>query len=326
MISELQRFWTKVYVGNDFYFTCHGWRNLFELQEPVYQELSVEFFATVSFEERTVDFDYGRELVFRLGGVYRECSLLEFGWRMWLYTELETQSQLFVPFLLGCVRDFTHINLDVQFWRTILSVVKRKFGIPCIVLFIALSPFLSIISTMVIKFSFRICSIYGVSLLLGFYCDFLYMLARFMGKKAAGSRQGSPITGGHLVTRLARSYGILSHEFVRNLTRFPNNELSSQVLEVMWVVVNVGGSYVIPPKDGEQEEVQPKQQPPTRPHRQNVRARGEVERGRAAQQHEGGMRTDPFQSRFGSYLDNLCGGMHHNTQMFEAMFSHMGVV
>ena len=82
LVSELERFWTKVYEGLNFTFTCHKWRNLFAIQEPVYRELSVEFFATVGFEERTVDFDYNRALVFRLGGVHRECGLREFAWRM----------------------------------------------------------------------------------------------------------------------------------------------------------------------------------------------------------------------------------------------------
>lgn len=29
MVLELERYWTKVYEGYGFSFTCHGWRNLF---------------------------------------------------------------------------------------------------------------------------------------------------------------------------------------------------------------------------------------------------------------------------------------------------------
>lgn len=75
MVLELERYWTKVFEGDGFTFTCNGWRNLFSIQEPVFQELLVEFFTTVSFEERTVDFNYNRALVFWLGRVYHECSL-----------------------------------------------------------------------------------------------------------------------------------------------------------------------------------------------------------------------------------------------------------
>lgn len=78
------------------------------------------------------------------------------------------------------------------------------------------------------------------------------MLAQFLRNKAASSHSGSPITCGHLVTRLARSYRILSPYFIRNLTRFKDNDLMVQVLSVMRVVVNTGGGFVIPPKDVEQ--------------------------------------------------------------------------
>ena len=44
MVVELERYWSKTYVGDQFSFTCHGWRNLFAIQEPVFRELSVEFF------------------------------------------------------------------------------------------------------------------------------------------------------------------------------------------------------------------------------------------------------------------------------------------
>ena len=81
------------------------------------------------------------------------------------------------------------------------------------------------------------------------FCDIPYMLARFMGRKMTNSRPGSPNTGGYLVTRLARSYGILSPNFIRNLTRFLDNELTIPVLSVMRVVVNMGGGFVIPLED-----------------------------------------------------------------------------
>ena len=67
------------------------------------------------------------------------------------------------------------------------------------------------------------------------------MFARFLGRKASSSRPSSPITGGYLVTRLAQSYGILSPNFVRNLTRFKDNDLTIQTLSVMRVMVNTGG-------------------------------------------------------------------------------------
>lgn len=75
MVMELERYWTKVCMGNGFTFTCNGWKNIFSIKEPIYRELSVEFIATVSFEDKTINPTYNRALVFILGGVYPKCSL-----------------------------------------------------------------------------------------------------------------------------------------------------------------------------------------------------------------------------------------------------------
>ena len=112
---------------------------------------------------------------------------------------------------------------------------------------------------------------------------------------------------------------------MRNLTRFPDTDLTIQVLGVMRTVVNIGGRFVIPPIDDEQEEVQPGQQPPARPRRWNVRARGEVERECAASQYVQGVPTDSFQSWVGTYLDNLRGHGIYHTQFTEGIYSHLGV-
>ena len=125
------------------------------------------------------------------------------------------------------------------------------------------------------------------------------------GRKRPILGLGARLLGGHLVTRMARSYHILTHDFLRNLTRFPDTDLTIQVLGVMRAVVNIRGRFVIPPIDDEQEEEQLGQQPPARPRCRNVRARGEVEREHAASQYVQGVLTDPFQSRVGTYLDNL---------------------
>lgn len=80
----------------------------------MYREISVYFFSAVYFEERTVDSTYGKALTFRLGGEYRECSLVEFTRRKGLYSEEETRSPYF--FFRGCSRDFTTRTIDVEFW------------------------------------------------------------------------------------------------------------------------------------------------------------------------------------------------------------------
>lgn len=75
LMERMAPFLTKQFSMDDFFFTCNGWRNLFAISKPDYQELCVVFFASVSFEGATVDPFYPRDLIFRLGCKVRECSL-----------------------------------------------------------------------------------------------------------------------------------------------------------------------------------------------------------------------------------------------------------
>lgn len=102
-MAELEQYLQKQYIENGFTFGCNGWRNLFSIQELVFHELFVEFFATINFEEWTSDPTYNGALAFRLGGDYKEYSLLEFAWCMGLYPEDETRSPNFILFLQDCV-------------------------------------------------------------------------------------------------------------------------------------------------------------------------------------------------------------------------------
>ena len=43
------------------------------------------------------------------------------------------------------------------------------------------------------------------------------------------------------------------------------------------------------------------------------------------QQFEDGVPTDLFQSRVGTYLDNLCGGINYHNQAIDVLFSHLKV-
>ena len=70
MVAEMERHWSKLFVGDRFSFACNRWRNLFSFQEPFYRELLVEFFAIVNFEYKATNPNYNRALTFRLGGVY----------------------------------------------------------------------------------------------------------------------------------------------------------------------------------------------------------------------------------------------------------------
>ena len=58
-----------------------------------------------------------------------------------------------------------------------------------------------------------------------------------------------------------------------------------------------------------------------------MRARGKVERDRqVAQQHVGGVPTDPLKIQVGTYLDNLRENANYTTQIVEGIYSHLGVI
>lgn len=42
MVTEVKRYWTKLFLGEGFTFQCNVWHDLFSIQEPVYRELSIE--------------------------------------------------------------------------------------------------------------------------------------------------------------------------------------------------------------------------------------------------------------------------------------------
>lgn len=81
-MERLNPYLTKTFEGDGVSFTCNGWEKLFSISEPVFMELCIEFFATVSFQENTEDPYYTWALVFCLGGEYQKWSFVEFSWRM----------------------------------------------------------------------------------------------------------------------------------------------------------------------------------------------------------------------------------------------------
>ena len=71
-------------------------------QEPVYWEFLQEFYATISFDLMKTP-DDRTTVSFRLGGVSRECSAIEFSVRVGVYTFDKTRIVHFPKFLVDCV-------------------------------------------------------------------------------------------------------------------------------------------------------------------------------------------------------------------------------
>lgn len=122
-MERMARYLIKTLFVDDFAFTCNGWKNLFSISEPVFQEMCVEFFASVSLEEDIVDPSYLRALVFHLGDEWMECSLTEFAWRMGIYQEHETRSLAFKLFLRSTIRDYLSGVSGYDFCGTVANRV-----------------------------------------------------------------------------------------------------------------------------------------------------------------------------------------------------------
>lgn len=68
IMRRIEPYLTKVFIENRFAVLCNGLINLLMIVEPIYKELCVEFFATASFKENTLDANYRQALTFWLGG------------------------------------------------------------------------------------------------------------------------------------------------------------------------------------------------------------------------------------------------------------------
>ncbi|CAI9260931.1 unnamed protein product [Lactuca saligna] len=89
-----------------------------EIQEPVYREFLLEFYATVSYDPRKPLNDR-TAFAFRLGGVSRECSVIELATRVGIYTADETRSVHFPTFLADCLTERPEDYNENTFWAEI---------------------------------------------------------------------------------------------------------------------------------------------------------------------------------------------------------------
>ncbi|XP_023758787.1 uncharacterized protein LOC111907237 [Lactuca sativa] len=114
--------YTHMDVGGMPMFTCRGWDRLFRIQEPVYREFLLEFYATVAFDP-TKPLNDRTAFPFRLGGVSRECSAIELAIRVGVYTIDETRTPHFHNFLSSCVVGTHEEYNENDFWAQLTGEV-----------------------------------------------------------------------------------------------------------------------------------------------------------------------------------------------------------
>ncbi|GJY29308.1 hypothetical protein Tco_0405075 [Tanacetum coccineum] len=100
-------------------FSGPQWVNLFQINEPIFRELVRVFFASFKFDATPCRYEpLHKGVTFRLGGVEREMSLLELGWRVGLYSERESRDVATLSSLRGA-KTVNSTRLTHLFWPSI---------------------------------------------------------------------------------------------------------------------------------------------------------------------------------------------------------------
>ncbi|GKE11899.1 hypothetical protein Tco_1415450 [Tanacetum coccineum] len=206
-------------------FSGPQWVNLFQINKPIFRELVREFFASFVSDATPCRYEpLHKGVTFRLGGVEREMSLIELGWRVGLYSERESRN----PMTLSGLRGAETINstrLTHFFWPIIgdggYNVRNTKFkSIRNLSIKLAHHFIMMTISGRK-ETTNRVIEID----LFYLYCIFgervVYNIPYWLAKYLKSVRDKSVIFGGMFVTKIAWSFGLLTEEMVVVLNREP---------------------------------------------------------------------------------------------------------
>ncbi|GJR41327.1 hypothetical protein Tco_1217011 [Tanacetum coccineum] len=209
-------------------FSGPQWVNLFQINEPIFRELVREFFASFEFDASPCRYEpLHKGVTFRLGGVKREMSLLELGWRVGLYSKRESRDVATLSGLRGA-ETVNSTHLTHLFWPSIgdgrfnvgntkaksIRNPRIKLAHRCITMTIVGRKETT---NRVTKIDlFYLYCIFGE----GPVCNIPYWLAKYL----KSVKDKSVIFRGMFVTRIARSFGLLTNEMVSVLSREGDDE------------------------------------------------------------------------------------------------------
>nr|GEX79308.1 hypothetical protein [Tanacetum cinerariifolium] len=174
-------------------FSGPQWVNLFKINEPVFRELVREFFASFEFDASPCGYEpLHKGATLRLGGVDREMSLLELGWRVGLYFERESRD---VSILRA--KSIRNPRIKLAHRCIIMTITGRKETINHVI---------------EIDLFYRYCIFRE-----GVVCNIPYWLAKYL----KSVRDKSVVFGGMFVTRITRSFSLRTNEMISVLSREP---------------------------------------------------------------------------------------------------------
>ena len=278
LLSRVQEFTShsSYDATRDDYFSDHSFTRLVRSRDQVFPVLCYEFFSTAFMDLESPDYGSDTYISFRLGGVSRSCSLLEFAHRLGLYTETEIADPRLLPYLQSATT-FSNADFDLPtFWPQVANgVYHSEVPVSSLrdpVLRFLLRLVMSFYLIMYLFFTFlyidrlltRRLIISHIQLrrevdkinrmdLFFLWCFFnhrplniAHILASQLSRRGYAARRDSPILGGHLVTKLARSFGVDTTGLdVRPCRLFARASFQSNRL-----VHKVGkGGFIIPAAD-----------------------------------------------------------------------------
>ncbi|KAJ9544890.1 hypothetical protein OSB04_024597 [Centaurea solstitialis] len=209
--------------GNEYYI-CHAWDRVFDIAETLYRELIVEFVATFRFDAIKALGEFHQScMTFRLGGVWRSLSLVDFALALGIYTQLDVDAPGFEEYMWATAKrpdDFDprlawvilgdgdyHGNLKVKGFIASTDRLLHRMLIQAVN---ARSS------------SEEKVTVHDLWLLEQLSTDDKYPNAPYLIAaqlaKASGYREGSRIVGGQYVTLLAKHFGILTDTAIASMT------------------------------------------------------------------------------------------------------------
>ncbi|KAJ9546851.1 hypothetical protein OSB04_019394 [Centaurea solstitialis] len=207
-------------------FTSMAWEVVLNLREPIYRELTLEFIATYSFDEEIRGESIRRRcLSYRLGGRWFRQSLAELAVSLGLYTNEMVDSPYFEQYISLC----DHVPLEGTSFSKIWSQLgRRQYRRSNTKSGDLVNPEHRVLHRMIAntlnqrKSSQDKIGDFDLWLLYQLvnrdsHTHLPYIIAEFL-TGAKGFRTSSGLLGGHYITRLASTHGLLTPEVKTSLT------------------------------------------------------------------------------------------------------------
>ncbi|KAJ9546654.1 hypothetical protein OSB04_019197 [Centaurea solstitialis] len=209
--------------GNEYYI-CHAWERVFDIAETLYRELIVEFVATFHFEAIKALREFHQTcMTFRLGGVWRSLSLVDFALALGIYTQSDVDAPGFEEYMWATAKrpdDFDprlawsilgdgdyHGNLKVKGFLASSDRLLHRMLIQAV----------NARSSSEEKVTVQDLWLLEQLSTDDKYPNAPYLIAAQLAK-ASGYREGSRIVGGQYVTLLAKHFGVLTGAAIASMT------------------------------------------------------------------------------------------------------------